>query len=169
MGIQYKFDAEKAIEVLLYIAEQAPDMYHALKVLYFADKTHLAQYGRLICGDSYVCMAHGPVPSGVYDMVKTVRDGWSCLSQIPLDESFTMDGYRIIPCRSADRDLLSESDMECLDDAIANCKGKPFDQLQKMSHDEAYLAADENDFIPVEAIIATLPQADLLLSHLQDA
>lgn len=167
--MRYKFDAEKAVEVLLYVAEQAPDMYLALKVLYFADKAHLAQYGRLICGESYVAMAHGPVPSGVYDMVKTVRFGRSCLPEIPLDESFTMDGYHIIPCRSADRDLLSESDMECLDDAIARCQGKTFDQLREMSHDEAYQAADVNDFIPLEAIIAILPQGDLLLSHLQGA
>jgi len=80
-----------------------------------------------------------------------------------------MDGYDIIPCRSADRDLLSESDMECLDDAIASCQGKTFDQLRQMSHDDAYKAADVNDFIALEAIIAILPQGDLLLSHLQDA
>lgn len=48
MGIVFKFDAEKAVEVLLYIAEKCPDVYKALKVLYFADKDHLAQYGRLI-------------------------------------------------------------------------------------------------------------------------
>jgi hypothetical protein len=33
--------------------------------MYFADKAHLEQYGRFICGDSYVAMK--PVPIGTYE------------------------------------------------------------------------------------------------------
>lgn len=68
------YDWEKTTEVLLYITEQVTDVYNALKVLYFADKDHLAKYGRQICGESYVAMKDGPVPSCTYDLVKAA--GW---------------------------------------------------------------------------------------------
>jgi uncharacterized phage-associated protein len=35
----------------------------AAKLLYFADKTHLLNYGQPIIGDVYWCMDYGPVPS----------------------------------------------------------------------------------------------------------
>jgi uncharacterized phage-associated protein len=40
--------------------------------MYFADRKHLEKYGRFICGDSYVAMKHGPVPSEIYDILKAV-------------------------------------------------------------------------------------------------
>jgi hypothetical protein len=64
VNTKHRFDAHKALEVILYVAGSVPDMYRALKVLYFADREHLGRYGRLICGDTYVAMRLGPVPSG---------------------------------------------------------------------------------------------------------
>ena len=71
----FEFNAEKAIEVILYIAEhiKEPTFHTVSKVLYFADKEHLEKYGRFICGDSYIAMRRGPVPSGVYDLLKLAR------------------------------------------------------------------------------------------------
>jgi uncharacterized phage-associated protein len=40
------------------------------KVMFFADRSHLRQYGRPVTGDLYIAMANGPVPSRIYDMVK---------------------------------------------------------------------------------------------------
>jgi uncharacterized phage-associated protein len=71
----FEFDIEKGIESVLYIIENGaqPTFHHISKVMYFADKEHLEKYGRFICGDSYVAMKHGPVPSGIYDLLKSVR------------------------------------------------------------------------------------------------
>ncbi len=169
MTIKYRFDAEKAIEVLLYIAEKSPDIYNALKVLYFADREHLAKYGRLICGDSYVAMREGPVPSGAYDLVKYARGDGLCWLNIPIEEAFSVQGYSIVPHRRANLDLLSESDIECLDAAIKGYGHLSFGELKKRSHDKAYEAADQNDFIPLEAIVKTLPDGELLLDYLQNS
>ena len=166
MSIRYKFNAEKAIEVLLYIAEKSNNIYNVLKVLYFADKEHLAKYGRLICGDSYVAMSHGPVPSGAYDLIKYARGDGFCQTDVPITGVFTIQGRTIVPRRKANLDLLSESDMECLDAAIGRYGDLPFSQLKRLSHDKAYEAADENDFIPLEAIVRTLPNGDLLLDYI---
>jgi len=168
MSIKHRFDAEKAIEVLLYIAKRVPDMYNALKVLYFADKEHLAKYGRLICGDSYVAMSHGPVPSGAYDLVKYARGDGFCPVDLPVNEAFAVQGYTIIPHREANLDLLSESDLECLDAAIGRYGHLPFSRLRKLSHDAAFKSADQNDFIPLEAIAKSLPDGELLLDYIQN-
>ena len=167
MGIRQRFDANKAIEVLLYIAQKSPKIYNALKVFYFADKDHLSKYGRLICGDSYVAMRHGPVPSGAYDLVKYARGDRFCWGDLPIDEAFAVQGHNIVPRREPDLDFLSETDKECLELAIDKYGHLSFRQLKRLSHDEAYEAADENDFIQIEAIANTLPNRELLLDYLE--
>ena len=167
MSTRYKFNTEKAVEVLLYIVEKSPNIYNALKVLYFADKGHLARYGRLICGDSYVAMRHGPVPSGVYDLVKYVRGDGFWHIDVPVNEAFAVQGHNVIPHRQVNLDFLSESDIECLDAAIEQYAHLSFARLKKLSHDDAYKAADQNDFIPLTAIVKTLPNSDLLLDYIE--
>ncbi|HCC85711.1 MAG TPA: hypothetical protein DEQ06_03790, partial [Porphyromonadaceae bacterium] len=46
------------------------DQFHAFKILYFADREHLAKYGRRIIHDTFYAMENGPVPSNLYDTVK---------------------------------------------------------------------------------------------------
>jgi uncharacterized phage-associated protein len=162
-----RFNIEKALEVLLYIGARCPNTYNALKVLYFADKLHLAEYGRFICGDSYVAMNNGPVPSGVYDMVKSVRGDGFISTEIPLTDAFAVDGYNILPLRGANLDLLSESEIECLDEAIKRYGHLSFSTLKRLSHDKAYKAADQNDTISLDAIVSSLPDSDLLSDYLR--
>lgn len=170
MSLVVQFEPEKAIEVLLYIAQRCPDMYTALKVLFFADKEHLSKYGRLICGESYVAMSHGPVPSGTYDFIKHVRDGLSVFSEdIGLESAFSVDGNRIQPSRKPNLELLSQSDIECLDAAIKKYGHMNFGELKRVSHsDPAYQAADENDFISFEVFVKSLPKGEILLEYLAD-
>lgn len=167
--MKHKFHVEKAIEVILYIASQCTNIYNILKVIYFADKEHLTRYGRLIYEDSYVAMSHGPVPSGAYDLVKYARGESLWDSNLPFDIGFSVEGHHLIPCRKANIDLLSESDVECLDIAIQKYGTLSFNQLKRISHaEEAYQSADQDDFIPLEAIIQSLPDSDMLLDYVQN-
>lgn len=164
----FRFDSEKALEVILYIAEKAqiPDIYHIGKVLYFADLSHLENYGRFICGDYYVAMKDGPVPSRVYDIIKDVRDqrGEPVLSSAR--ESFSVDGYRIVPHRSAEENFFSKSDLGCLDEAIQKYSSLPFGKLKDISHDAAYDTADMNGEISVFEIAKNLKGSDDLIELL---
>lgn len=171
--MRLKFDVEKAIETIIYIAGHAPhpDIYHVLKIMYFADKEHLSKYGRFICNDTYIAMNNGPVPSGAYDIIKHVRgDGYHpCVDQ-HAENSFEVrkrPDYKIIPLRNFDSDLLSESDIECLNKAITQYGSLTFDRLKELSHDGAFNSADENDEISIEAIAATLEDGDLLVNYLR--
>jgi uncharacterized phage-associated protein len=168
MTIKYRFNKPKAIEVLLYITSKQRDMYHALKILYFADKQHLEKYGRLICGDSYVAMEHGPVPSGTYDIIKSARGQGISPSDTDIEQIIKLDNNNIIPQREARTQMLSESDIECLDNAIRQYGDMSFEQLKNISHNEpSYKAAGENDFIPIEELIKQLDDSDDLLEYLQ--
>lgn len=168
------FDQNKALELILYIAERVsdPGFHRVSKILYFADKEHLESFGRLITQDNYVAMKHGPVPSASYDILKFVRnvDGNHVDDRFrPLFDAFTVKGgYNIVPLRDADVDLLSDSEIQCLDSAIEQYGGMSFQNLTNASHDDAWDAADENETIRIEAIARTCPSARELLAHIAD-
>ena len=160
------FDLAKALETILYVAERTTDMYHILKVMYFADKEHLSKYGRLMSGDSYIAMRAGPVPSGAYDIIKCARGDGTFVADETITEALSLEGYRVVPLRGANLELLSESELECLDSAIETYGDVSFNKLMQLSHDDAFRAADQNDFISLEEIVKTLPDAELLMEHL---
>lgn len=166
-----KQDEWAALEAILYIAQQSksPTFHHISKLLYFADRKHLKNYGRFICGDDYVAMKHGPVPSMVYDMLKEAKRDVSYIQFEGLADAFTVEnGYRVKPLRGPDLEWLSDSDLECLDWSIQQYDSYSFRCLAALSHDKAWEAADENDFISIENIIDSLGSPEGLLEHLQD-
>jgi len=130
--IRFTFQREKALEVILYMAKRAnpPDRHNLTKILYLADKMSLERHGRFICGDSYVAMKDGPVPSATYDILKERGN------LLP----FRVEGYTIIPKRDADTDELSESDIECLNEAIKIVK-PGFTARHDQTADAAYKKA----------------------------
>jgi len=166
------FKPEKALHAILYVADKLQredNLYATLKVIYFADKDHLHRYGRFIFGDNYVAMSHGPAPSGAYDIVKYVRgDGWD----IGFEEAraaFTVkDNKHIQLYENPNIDVFSDSDIECLDRAIAEYGKLSFSELKRRSHDAAYDQADLNESIPIEAIAATFADGQSLIEHLHN-
>lgn len=159
-SIQFKFNPEKAQEAILYIASclNKPDIYSICKVFYLADKAHLERFGRTICGDEYVAMERGPVPSKTYDIMK---------------DSFGVSNEHIIePKREANLILFSESDQLCLDEMIKLFKRSTYRERDEIIHDRAYNEIYDKEHpykkIPYEVIIANLKDADLLLKHLME-
>jgi len=43
----------------------------AIKLVWFADRLHLCQFGRTITGDTYFALPHGPVPSTTRDILES--------------------------------------------------------------------------------------------------
>lgn len=170
----FEFNEDLAIETILYITNRvnSPTFHRISKIMYFADKIHLEKYGRFICGDNYVAMKHGPVPSGTYDILKAVRFNLfpSIFPSIKekVTEAFGVTNYTITPYRDADIDQFSDSDLECLDYAIEKYGDKTFGELTYLSHDDAWNTTDENEFIDIEQIVATFSDASDLLEHLND-
>lgn len=167
MPNRFKFDPEKALEAILYVAcnTRDPGLHLVSKILYFADQRHLREYGRFITGDTYVAMKHGPVPSSAYDMMKWVRDqqGASFRFSEQLAAAFEVrNGRQVRALREPQLDVLSESELQCLQGAIAQYGQLRFGQLTRESHDAAWNSADENDFIELSAIVDMQPNREEL-------
>jgi hypothetical protein len=134
-----RFDEAKALQTILYLAEKRGriDLYALVKIVYFADKEHLKRWGRTITGDQHVRMNHGPTPSAVYDMLKSVRGDQDWPTD--LNQSFKFEGCNdVIPLAPPDLDEFSESDLECLDWAFDKYRDKSFGELKEAAHDSAY-------------------------------
>jgi hypothetical protein len=160
----------KALETLVYIANKDQRQYWILKTIYIADKEHLRRYGRQIFNDSYRAMKQGPVPSLAYDIIKNVRGiGWYSFSDpAPSTALQTPDNRTVIPLRTADLNLLSKTEIECLDIAYNAIQKLDFGALKELSHDSAYTAVEQDEEMSIENIIMTLENSREVLEYIQE-
>lgn len=145
MPARYAVNTSKALEVILWLANARPgiDIYHVVKCAFYADKYHINVYGRPIAGDSYTADTYGPLGKAVYGLLK--GDPFEVLALgLNGDLPFRIVGrYQVEPSRSANRNRLSDSDVEALQYAVETHAHKTFDELFIESHnDPAYLAAN---------------------------
>lgn len=170
--VNIKFNSEKALEAILYVASKAPipDIYHVIKALYFADLKHLDRYGRLITGDKYIAMRYGPVASGALDIVNLAKGKQAFLpAGISIDtilNSVDVVGKNINAIRQYRESAFSESDIECLDEAISEIGGLDFDTICQKSHGSAWESADENGEISFSELAKESDPSGLLLKYL---
>lgn len=171
----FPFEPERALASLLYVAERLrqPTLHSISKMLYFADKRHLWEYGSLMFGDQYVAMENGPVPSAIYDMLKAVRDNVSVqlVCGIPVEQlkhSLEVVGFNVTPLKAADPMELSESNEECMDWAVEEYGNYSFGELTDRSHDETWAETPPNSKISVEAMTLGTKNREALLEYLRD-
>lgn len=127
------FNQAKALAVVLYLAMRTPrpSFMSIAKLMYFADKTYLERYGRLISSDHYIARQHGPVPSHTYRLLRG--------SEIYSAHGFkVVDDYFIEAIDAPDLGLLAGREVECLDEIIARFGDAPLWYLQQMSQDRAW-------------------------------
>lgn len=139
MNVQ--FDKVKTLNALLFVANrvQRKDFHKIFKIIYFADRQYLADWGRPITGDTYIAMEAGPVPSRLYDMLKIVR-GDSYMPDIEgLGKYFQVESWMYVkPLQNADFDELSANEREILQEAIDKYAGLSYDEIKEKSHDIAW-------------------------------
>lgn len=136
--------AIEAIKLILINLKGRSDFHKVFKILYFADRIHLAKYGRPIIGDTYIAMKNGPVPSEIYSSLNLMRGG------INIDEGFNKnfeveDYFISLKDTQFDEDEFSESEIEALTNSIEENKNFGFHRLTDKSHDAAYKNADLNN------------------------
>lgn len=168
------FDREAARAGILYTASlvPAPSFHKVSKIFYFADRLHLERYGALMFGGEYWALRFGPVPMQAYRFMLEVRDHAeaSCEAGFKV-ERVTLDGLTapvIRPLEPPDMGELSESVLECLNEAIDLYGELGFKELTALSHDATWGAALEDEVMSAELIAHTLPNAAAVLEHLSD-
>lgn len=155
---------KKIVHVLLYILKQlggTGDFHKIFKIQYFADYKHLVEYGTFITEDKYIRMDDGPVPSVAYDILNSlkgrglaadIRD-WFVPYFEPQEKNY------VVKAKSEpDLDYFSESEIEAINQSIAENKNLNFGELRKKSHDYAWKNTSKDR--PINAIkIAKAAQA----------
>jgi hypothetical protein len=173
MAIRPRPDSDKAIEVVLFLAERLrdPTSHSIAKTLYAADHKHLGRYGRFICADRYIAMKYGPVPSRVYDMLKMARaEVEGATGNTVVRAAFSVSQTNpptVTPNRAPDMDLLSASEVQALEEAIAEMGHLGFGERTDRTHGPAWKATPLNGEISIEEIAKELPNADEVLEHLR--
>ena len=139
MNVQ--FDKEKSLNALLYVANrvQRKDFHKIFKIIYFADRPHLADWGRPITGDTYIAMEAGPVPSRLYDMLKIVRGDSYLPDMEGLGKYFQVENWMYVrPLQDADLNKLSANEQEAMSEAIEKYASLSYDEIKEKSHDVAW-------------------------------
>jgi uncharacterized phage-associated protein len=109
------------------------------KILYFAEQKHLSLYGRDITGDEYHAFQYGPVPTNAYNIVKASRqENVEDLLLNVFSKHFKSRGRNVTALKEIDFDWLSNSEIRCLDESIAENMNLTFDALTTKSHDSAW-------------------------------
>lgn len=147
--LRFKLNWLKTIEAIDLLArlKDGITQYYVGKLLYFADKEHLLDYGRPITGDRYVAMEHGPVPSAVRDILKAdaaVPD--ECIQAFDdrIETAHVQNRIYLTSKKTADFKLLSGSEQEYLRDAVHKYGNRTFGELKALSHDDAWQEAWDN-------------------------
>jgi len=171
---EVRFNTAKALEAIVLIAGKLraanleSDLHSVSKLMYWADKWHLEKFGTTVCGDHYIAMKNGPVPSNMYDMMKFVRGDGKFLFPKEVAKSFEVKNeYEIHALREPNLSKLSESEIAALDHAIQTYGGLSFDERTKASHDAAWKSADRNDEIALVEIVKLLPNGEQVLEYLK--
>lgn len=166
------FNTEKAIAaiklVLSNMDTKSCDFHKLFKILYFAERKHLAQYGRAISGDKFIAMKDGPVPSNVYDVLRVLRGDSIFHSSIDFTKYFAVKSghYIFLLDDNLDMDIFSESEIECLMDSIEENKNLSFGILRDKSHDFAWESANRNDDMSIFDIAKAGGANDDLLRYI---
>lgn len=144
-----RFEDRKLLEILLYILGKTGgmDIYHAFKILYFAEMQHLSKWGSGFVPDEFHALKYGPVPTRLYNAIKEMDKPAVPLAVLLADNVRTAgeDAPNVLlPKRMADENYLSISEREALTNSISENACLSFGRLMNKSHDKAWEEAAVN-------------------------
>ncbi|MGA2436535.1 MAG: Panacea domain-containing protein [Bryobacteraceae bacterium] len=134
--MRFQFKPEKFVNAVAYLAQACPNStkMSICKLLYYADKKHLTEFGRPILGDHYYKLAHGPIPTRGLDML---RRRASPEENALFEKFITVIGNSVHPKQPANRRVFSRSDLRALDWAIQEYGRASAIALRNRTHTEA--------------------------------
>lgn len=137
---------------VLYVLNAFPDgvdYIKLFKILYFAQRQHLVEYGRTIFDDTFQARQFGPVSGFIRkglklkELAKSLSPDFE-LFAVGIDIIINPECQIIKSSQQADRDELSLSEIKCLDRYITEFKDMKSSDVSKISHkDSAWIKAYE--------------------------
>ena len=168
---QFEFQPEKSLAVTSYLAERTGEtMYTILKMVYVADRFHLERYARPITGDRFIAMKEGACPSNIYNSMKHLR-GEPERNFLPNSAEYLEVDATTFDVSVKDMpslDVLSATDIECLDEVISILKRRGRWVIRDMAHDQAWKNTRRNSTMDYLEIARSLNDGDVLERHLKE-
>ena len=132
--------------VLLYILNKSErhDVYTIVKTAYYAQQLHFVKWALPLYKDKIAALQFGPVPSTIYDILKMARGDKRVLNfygSSPLRcvaETIGFQDEVFFAKEDVDCDVLSQSNIECLDEAIAKVASMDFDKIVADTHGDEW-------------------------------
>jgi len=127
--ISFLYDRNKATQAILWLLHKHGGTLSKLKLvklLFWADKEHLIRYGRPIVGGQYYAMPHGPASSELLNHLNEATHKSFC--------PFILENNLVSSQRLADKEELSESDIEALNSINQRYGSFSWWTLRNLSH-----------------------------------
>jgi uncharacterized phage-associated protein len=156
------------IHTMLFVLKELggqADFHRIFKLIYIADKEHLAEYGTHILDDKYIAMENGPVLSSAYDILKSLRE-----TPDPYASQFLtlLDRYKVKAIQEPDLDELASSHIRFIKKAVKKFGKKGFGYLTDSTHDAAYHSVELNSEMPYLSIAKAGGADKGMLACIQD-
>ncbi len=153
MAVEFKYDFESALAVIVYISSRGLknlDKYKLGKLIFLSDKLHLVKHSRTITGDKIVALQYGPIPSNTLEHLDDMLAGKENEYTKAISKHLNVDRSFRYPHFSTKQEIdyktfLSNSDIRAIDETIAVYGEKTFDELKVLTHEmPAYKNVWEN-------------------------
>jgi len=142
--IKFRFEFDKFSDVFIYLSKNIMvlDKLKAVKLIYLADRLHLAHYGKPIIGDEYKALPYGPVPSKSLDIINILLNPddaeFDPMGLAKLREKINIDYEKKHPEFSTtvnpDNYYLSGTELETLEEIVRTFGNKSGGELIAISH-----------------------------------
>lgn len=165
------FRIEKAINAVLYITHRLKrsDFHKIFKILYFADRNHISDYGRSITGDTYIAMNDGPVPSNLYDIFKSVRGDGFFKDDGKFSGFFKVSNWDLIqPLKEPDLKALSKTDLDYINNSLEKYGNMSWDEIREKSHDYAWRKTVKNSPISIENMLIEIGNNESYIEYIKE-
>lgn len=163
-----QFNLEKTIHATLYIVKKLKraDLHKIFKILYFSDREMLSSYGKMITGDTYIAMNDGPVPSKLYDILKSVRGDGFFKDKDFFSTYFAIRDWDIVTAKiEPDMESLSRLDIQTINSAIQQYGELSWDEVREKSHDYAWRNTTSNHPISLRNIMLEMGCNDSFINY----
>lgn len=168
-------DTERILTPALYILcklNNSTTKHKLFKILYFADKEHIAKYGQSFLEDNYIRMDFGPVPSKIFDYIRilegTYRYDYTPQTKEAISALISVDGKNVLLKTSPDLKFLSPSAIKFLDKSIAKYRGWFFGALRDLSHDAAWHSAPKNGKMSIIDIAKAAGANEAMIAYIKE-
>lgn len=137
---------KKIESVVLYVLRnftEGVDYIKLFKIIYFAQKEYLVNYGKVLCPDTFKARTFGPIPAlsdKVINLVELEEEGIESYPDLKnFFNSIRVKDQLVFALTEPDMDYLSKKECEYLDKWYEYCKDKDSKtELSPESHDAAY-------------------------------